>query len=375
MRNRVCVIGGGQAGLSVAYYVKKYKIPSILLDRHPNAGGSWPTYWHSLRLFSPGKYSLLCDDKNDDNFFTSIYPNKQEIVNYLSAFESRNELSFIRPAKVYKTEKNPSGTFNVFVEHPEGNFNFETEWIINCTGNISSPFIPKWKNHELFKGTQIHSSNYQSPEIFKDKRVLIVGEGNSGVQILAEIAPLCKNYLWVTKHEPSFFRDDVDGRVLFQQAFHYREQYLKSVNAPSFKFSSIIMIPTVLDARNRGYLRNCRMPEPDHFTEHGVQWVDNRIAEDCADGNSSLTRDGSRINYEFDAIIWCTGFSPSLQHLKGIFQGRFERIKDVVNHCQSAIEPNMWFIGYGDWCGHGSGSLTCVSMYANDAVKTIASKL
>jgi hypothetical protein len=61
-----------------------------------------------------------------------------------------------------------------------------------------------------FKGEQIHSAHYQNASEFIGKKVLVVGEGNSGAQILAEVSKV--TYVkWATKNPPCFLPDDVDG--------------------------------------------------------------------------------------------------------------------------------------------------------------------
>jgi cation diffusion facilitator CzcD-associated flavoprotein CzcO len=60
--------------------------------------------------------------------------------------------------------------------------------VISATGTWSHPYIPSYPGQENFKGLQLHSAHYQNAELFKDKHVMIVGGGNSGAQILAEVS-------------------------------------------------------------------------------------------------------------------------------------------------------------------------------------------
>lgn len=56
----VVVIGGGQAGLAVAYYLRRAGLDFVVLDAEERPGGAWRHTWDSLRLFSPAGYSLTC---------------------------------------------------------------------------------------------------------------------------------------------------------------------------------------------------------------------------------------------------------------------------------------------------------------------------
>ncbi|PZN93139.1 MAG: hypothetical protein DCF30_22075 [Hyphomicrobiales bacterium] len=79
------------------------------------------------------------------------------------------------------------------------------------------PFLPSYQDRRLFTGRQVHSAWYRIPAAFAGQRILVVGGGNSGAQILAELS-LVADVTWVTATPPSFLPDDVDGRVLFERA-------------------------------------------------------------------------------------------------------------------------------------------------------------
>ncbi|MEB4636769.1 hypothetical protein [Burkholderia contaminans] len=62
----------------------------------------------------------------------------------------------------------------------------------------------------------MQSAQYRNPDDLRGRSVLVVGGGNSGAQILAEVSTVC-NVTWVTLQEPVFLPDDADGRVLFER--------------------------------------------------------------------------------------------------------------------------------------------------------------
>ncbi len=76
---------------------------------------------------------------------------------------------------------------------------------------------PAYPGQDLFQGRQLHSAHYQGPGPFAGQDVLVVGGGNSGAQILAEVSKVART-TWVTPQPPIFLPDDVDGRVLFERA-------------------------------------------------------------------------------------------------------------------------------------------------------------
>src|SRR5699024_6139690 len=88
---------------------------------------------------------------------------------------------------------------------------WRAKYVISATGTWGAPFVPKYPGASEFAGEQLHTVDYRSPEPFRDKRVVVVGGGNSAAQILAEVS-MVADTTWVTQRAPRFMPDDVDGR-------------------------------------------------------------------------------------------------------------------------------------------------------------------
>lgn len=163
------VIGGGQAGLSMGYFLKRHKIDFLILDEQEKAGGSWLHTWDSLRLFSPVEYSSLSGwgmPKGDDE-----YPVKMDFVKYLQAYEERYQFPVKHSIHVVAVQKE-NNLFKV-----ETNYEvFYSKTVVSATGTAQNPFIPSYPNAGSFKNVQMHSSEYMNPNNLKNKKVLIVGE-------------------------------------------------------------------------------------------------------------------------------------------------------------------------------------------------------
>src|SRR5438067_12515893 len=85
------VIGGGQAGLAVGYYLKKQGRPFVILDANDRIGGSWRTRtWTSLRLFTPARYDGLPGWGFPAASWS--YPTARETADYLEAYAARFDL-------------------------------------------------------------------------------------------------------------------------------------------------------------------------------------------------------------------------------------------------------------------------------------------
>lgn len=343
----VIVIGGGQSALTVAYFLKRAKLSFVLLDAEQAAGGAWRHGWNSLTLFSPSAWSSIAGwpmpSVSEGN------PDRDHVVAYLTQYEARYDFPIVRPVSVTAVERTERG-LRVRSRDRE----WEGRAVISATGTWSNPYIPVYPGIELFQGQQLHSAHYQSPDAFQQKRVLIVGGGNSGAQIYAELSEVA-DATWVTMEEPVFLPDDVDGRVLFERATERlkAQQEGRVVDAPVGGLGDIVMVPSVVRARERGALRAVRPFAS--FTPDGVVWSNGEKAQ-------------------VDAVIWCTGFRPALGHLQDL--GVVDKSGKVeVSGSRSVHEPRLWLVGYGDWTGLASATLIGVTRTARSTVNEVVEYL
>ncbi|ODT64597.1 MAG: pyridine nucleotide-disulfide oxidoreductase [Phenylobacterium sp. SCN 69-14] len=343
----VLVMGGGQAGLAIGYFLRRTGLRFAIVDGEPEPGGAWRHGWDSLRLFSPAQWSSLPGWPMLSS--GEAYPARDEVIAYLAAYEGRYDLPVIRPAEVdlVRAEKEA-----LVVETCAATWRART--VVSATGTWRAPNWPAYPEQARYEGLQIHSAQYQNPEAFKGKRVLVVGGGNSGAQILAEVSQVAET-IWVTPEPPIFLPDDVDGRVLFERATaRWQAQQGIAVDAPPpGGLGDIVMVPPVKAARQRGVLKAVR--PFDRFKARGVVWPDGRETE-------------------VDAVIWCTGFRAALRHLAGL--GVVEPSGRVaVEGTRSVKEPRLWLVGYGEWTGFASATLTGVMRSARDTARQIAQVL
>lgn len=341
----VIVIGCGQSGLAIGYYLSRSGLSYIILDNQQEAGGSWLHAWQSLRLFSPAQWSSLPGMMMTGG--SDYYPTRDFTIEYLKSYEMKYHLPVKRQVEVFNVLK-IDGEFQLLTS--AGLFISKT--VVSATGTFGNPFIPQFKGAENFKGQVLHSSQYESPGQFEGKRVAIIGEGNSGAQILAEISKVTAT-IWVTRKVPHFLPDHVDGRFLFDAA---TQQYEAQKSGKPFKAPSlgdIVMVDSVKDARNRRVLKSLRTF--DHFTHDSIVW---------SNGHEE----------KIDVVIFCTGFNPALSHLKslGIVN---EDGKADTDGSKSKIIAGIWLVGYGNWTGFASATLIGVGRSAKKTVEEITEHL
>ncbi|MFI6685688.1 ArsO family NAD(P)H-dependent flavin-containing monooxygenase [Streptomyces sp. NPDC050485] len=344
----VVVVGGGQAGLAAGYHLRHLGIECVILDAQAAPGGAWQHTWDSLHLFSPAAYSSLPGRLMPPQP-GETYPDAGHVVAYLSDYEQRYELDVRRPVRVQGVHRDGQ-----LLRVATDSGAWRARAAISATGTWWRPFLPAVPGREVFRGRQLHTVEYRSPYDFAGQQVVVVGGGNSGAQIAADLAHHT-DLTWVTQREPRFLADDIDGRALFDAATA-RRRALDAGTGDTGGVASlgdIVAVPPVRAARDAGLLK--ASPMFARLTPDGVEWADGTRAE-------------------ADAIIWCTGFRPALSHLAPLGL-RGPRGHIPTHGTRAAEEPRLHLLGYGDWTGPASATLIGVGRPARDASREIAQLL
>ncbi len=228
--------------------------------------------------------------------------------------------------------------------------------VVSATGTWGSPFWPAYPGQREFTGRQLHAADYRGPEDLAGRRVAVVGGGNSAAQVLAEVSRGA-NTLWVTQRPPRFLADGVDGRDLFAAATARVAALAQGRDhAGVGGLGDIVMVPSVVEARERGVLT--ALPAFERFTASGLRWADGTVRE-------------------VDVVLWCTGFRPDLRALAGLhLHGPDGRIGlGGPAGTQAVAEPRLHLVGYGDWTGPASATLVGVGRSARATAAVVAEQL
>lgn len=143
-----------------------------MLDAKDGPGGAWRHGWNSLRLFLPATWSSITGWMMPP--VQEGYPTRDHVIDYLTHYEARYQLPVERI----------DGALRVHAEQGH----WDAKSVVSATDTRSNPHIPSYPGTELFRGQQLHSAHHVEAQPFAGKRVLVVGDGNSGAQILAEVS-------------------------------------------------------------------------------------------------------------------------------------------------------------------------------------------
>jgi cation diffusion facilitator CzcD-associated flavoprotein CzcO len=324
----VVVIGAGQAGLSAAYFLNHADLEPdsgyVVLDANPEAGGAWQHRWPSLKFGTAHRIHPLPGWPFGD--VDASQPASEIVGSYYAEYEKRFALPVHRPVHVAHVTRGGDNRLDVVTD--EGTWH--TRAIINATGTWSNPFWPHYPGMETFKGCQLHTVDYRGAEEFAGKRVVVVGGGNSAVQLLAEISKITTT-TWVTRREP-VWREGPFTEEAGRAAVALVEKRVREGLPPQSVVSvtGLGLTPEVADAKARGVLQ--RLPMFDYITSDAVVWRG-------TDGNEDTA-------IKADAILWCTGFRASLAHLAPLdIREPGGGIRMIGT--QVAKEPRLQLVGYG----------------------------
>lgn len=329
----VIVIGAGQAGLAVGYYLRRLGLEPgtdfLMLDRGPSTGGAWQFRWDSLRLGSahkvhdlPGMADLGVSFDTADR----TLPAKDVVADYYARYEQHFQLPVIRPASVTRVE-NDGVELAVHFTAPAGEQRLVTRVVVNATGTWGSPFVPWYPGLPSFSGRQLHTADYTGAADFAGQNVIIVGGGTSAIGFLMELEDVAASVTWVSRRPVEWLHEQelpIEGG---RAAEAMQDEAAREGRAlPSIvSGTGVPRTRRVQAAIDRGLLTQHPMfsrIEPD-----GVRFADNSFLP-------------------ADAIIWATGFRPELRHLAPL------RLREkaggiTVGKHTSWKDPRIFFAGYG----------------------------
>lgn len=182
VRRDVVVVGAGQAGLALGYYLTRAGLDVLLLERAERVGASWAKRWDSLRLFTPARFDALPGAPFPAPPWS--YPSKDQVAAYLAHYATRFDLAVRTGTDVTRLE-GAAGNFSASLASGE---TVHAARVVVATGAFGRPWTPAFAAELDPAIAQIHTEDYQRPGLLPRGPVLVVGGANSGRQIALELA-------------------------------------------------------------------------------------------------------------------------------------------------------------------------------------------
>jgi len=177
----VVVIGAGQAGLAIGYFLARQGRRFVILEAADSIGAAWRTRWESLRLFTPRRYDALAGLAFPGD--PDGYPSRDEVIAYLEQYTAAFELPVVHRSAVRSLTR-ADGWFVVELDDRR----LEADQVVVATGPFQVPALPALAGELAPEVFQTHSTGYLRPSDVPEGKVLVVGGGNTGYQIAKELS-------------------------------------------------------------------------------------------------------------------------------------------------------------------------------------------
>jgi putative flavoprotein involved in K+ transport len=283
------IIGGGQSGLAAARAAQLQGLDPLVLEARERPTGSWTDYYDSLRLFSPARFSAMPDAPFPGD--PDHYPSRDEVSEYLARYADRLGVEVRTSTQVTSVHAQAGGGFRV--ETAAGDA-IETAGLVAATGSFNNPYRPLLPGQDRFPARILHAADYSSPEPFAGQRVVVVGGGNSAVQIAYDLAEVATTTI-ASRGPLQLVDQRPDGRDI-----HFRLT-AGFDDLPLEWLAPLLTATLVLDPGKYG-----------KALAAGV--LDRRPMFTAFDAEAVVWADGTR--ERVDAVIFATGYRPNLDYLE-----------------------------------------------------------
>ena len=186
--NGPIIVGAGPSGLAVAATLRKHSVPFTILERSDDIADLWTNRTYGrLRLHLPKVFCELPHIRFPPDF--PSYPSKHDFLRYLHSYADHFSIAPLFGRAVTKARFDAATKlWHVTAVDGAGEVaEYVSRWLVVASGENAEVVVPKVKGRERFAGEVLHSSEYKSGERFKGKRVLVVGCGNSGMEMCLDL--------------------------------------------------------------------------------------------------------------------------------------------------------------------------------------------
>lgn len=308
------MIGGGQAGLAMGYFLAREGRHFTILEASDSIGAAWRSRWDSLVLFTPRRYDALPGMPFSGD--PDGYPGRKEVIDYLENYASTFELP-VQLNSAVQSVVHADGAFILDL----GTRTVEAEHVVIATGPFQTPNVPAFAaglGADVFK---VHSTGYRRPSDVPEGTVVVVGGGNTGFQIAKELSSTHAVHLAIGSRQTP-----LPQRLLGRDLFWWLTKtglIKKTVESRIGR-----------RARDRDTLIGSSTRD---VKRHGVE-VKPRVV--AASGGALKFEDGSEL--DVDAVIWATGYRSEYGWIDApVFDenGRVLHRRGVTDY------PGLFFLG------------------------------
>jgi len=312
------VIGAGQAGLAMSYFLSKNNKEFLVLDKGSCIGESWTDRYDSLVLFTPKLYSSLPGMMMEGE--PHGLPSKDEVSLYLKKYAQKYQIPVQFNTEVQRVTQVNEKIFTV----ETSNGIFQTKNIIIATGPFHKMYIPSLSKLIDDSMTQLHSSEYRNIHQLQEGNVLVVGGGNSGAQIAVELSKTKETYLAISKNI-TYLPLELMGKSIF---WWFDKLGILNATSHSFLGKSIQRKgdPIFGYELKRAVVKNEVMLRPKVISAKEKQVTFEDIT-----------------TLEVQNIIWSTGFKPDYSWIQ--IENALNEKNEILHERGVSLIKGLYFLG------------------------------
>lgn len=341
-RINTVIVGGGQAGLAISYYLQQEGREHVVLERAAGVANAWRNErWDSFTLVTPN-FQVRMPGAEYEGADPYGFMSKAEVVRYFDDYVERFDLPVHCGVEVYTVERLGS---RYLVRTSEDDY--QADNVVIATGLYQSPKIPRFSAQIPSSILQIHSSRYRNPWSLPGGGVLVIGTGQSGAQIAQELYQSGRKvYLSIGSagRVPRRYRGkDINDWFARMGMFDTKVEELKS---PRLKFHAHPQI----SGKNGGQSLNLH-----RFARDGIVLLGH--VRDVRDGRFIIAPDLKETlakvdQFEIDALkmvdayIVRTGLTSPPQTVPQLRDGYEHEVLTELNLEEAGISTVIWAIGY-----------------------------
>jgi putative flavoprotein involved in K+ transport len=315
VRHEVVVVGGGQAGLAIGYFLAQQGRDFKVLEADRVPAAAWRARWDSLKLFTPVRYSSLPGLPFPGD--PDSHPTRDEVAAYLTDYARHFDLPVELGSRV-RSIRRTDGSYLVELDDRT----YEADQVVVAAGPFQVPFVPAIAERLGPSVVQLHSSAYRTPEDIPEGVVLVVGGGNTGFQIAEELSASREVHLSIGSRQTP-----LPQRLLGRDVFWYLEATGLIAKTTASRIGRRMQGRDTLIGSSPRALRR----------RHGVRLHGRAV--DAAERTVQFS-DGEKL--DADAVIWATGFRVDHSWIDAPV---FDDDGRVVHRRGVTESPGLYFLG------------------------------
>jgi putative flavoprotein involved in K+ transport len=341
------VIGAGPAGLAAAKELTRIGKAVVVVDSASEVGSSWSRHYDRLHLHTARNFSRLPGKRMPRSYGQWVA--RDDFRQYLKDYSDGLDVRFGVTASAVKEN---NGRWIVATDNGE----FDVATVVVATGYNHAPKIPDWPGLTSFSGTVVHSSEYRNPADLGGTNVLIVGPGNSGSEIAADLAAAGVGVTLSVRTPPNIVRRSVLGIPTQVLSIATAVLPLKAADA----VAALVQKLTVGNLSRYGLQKAPRgiftqMARDDVTPTIDVGMIDALKAGtvtivpavESFTKDSVVLADGSSVTP--DTVLVATGFQRGLEKLVGHLDILSETGRPLINADVQLIgREGLYFLGYSN---------------------------